>query len=102
MGAYNKEGQLTRVVMAAKEKRRNQGRDAVESTQQNQGEGPESADKSGSGDGMKVAEIPPENTRDLAPFPMNRAFTFCVNDSLPEIGFSGSSGIQQCVKRLIH
>jgi hypothetical protein len=74
MGAYNKEGQLTRVIAAAKKKSREVrsqegGRGSNERTQSK----PSNELQDSNGDG-KTKSLPPETARDLAPFPLNRTF----------------------------
>lgn len=67
LGAYNKNGQLTRVVLAAKKS----GKEKDEEPQQNESEPPNNTENE---NGVKAADLPPETTRDLAPFPLNRTF----------------------------
>jgi transposase-like protein len=69
MGAYNALGQLRRVVEAAEESDRQKKREGASagypSTAPDAQEGKELDHK---------GELPPETTRDLTPFPLNRAF----------------------------
>lgn len=79
MGAYTKDGQLTRVVFAAKanakEKRnREEGRRSNESTLSISGEELQTPNSGNNGDGGKTAPLPPETRNDFAPFPLNRTF----------------------------
>lgn len=76
LSAYNKEGQLTRVVIAAKEKAREKarkGRQSDDSTQQRSQDQSGNSEATANGE-AKAADLPPETTRDLAPFPLNRQF----------------------------
>jgi hypothetical protein len=71
MGAYNKQGQLIRVVQAAREKA------ADSRKKEEQGGGRQQQFASNDNDNLdakKDVEIPPETARDHAPFPMNRTF----------------------------
>lgn len=70
MGAYNKQGQLTRVVQAAREK----GRENKKGGQEAKGEQDSASNSAENPEAKKDAEIPPETARDHAPFPMNRTF----------------------------
>ena len=70
LGAYNAQGQLKRVVEAAAE--------AEKKKKLKEGKGGEAATQSepelGNEDKEFKGEIPPETTRDLQPFPLNRSF----------------------------
>ncbi|KUJ09242.1 uncharacterized protein LY89DRAFT_598310 [Mollisia scopiformis] len=76
MGAYNREGQLTRVVKASREqeRERNSGGGSNESTQQRQPSDPNNPDGADNPDGTKAATLPPESRRDLTPFPLDPQF----------------------------
>lgn len=68
MGAYNKQGELIRVVQAAREKaQENKKKEAT-------GEQDSASNDSENPDAKTDVEIPPETARDHAPFPMNRTF----------------------------
>jgi hypothetical protein len=70
LGAYNAQGQLKRVVEAATEaeKKKKQEDDKAKNSAKSSAPEPEDEDKEFKG------KIPPETTRDLQPFPLNRSF----------------------------
>jgi hypothetical protein len=70
LGAYNNEGQLKRVVEASAEAERKRKKDAGKGSELAKNDAPEGAEEGG---GFK-GKIPPETTRDLTPFPLNRSF----------------------------
>ncbi|KAE9365316.1 hypothetical protein N431DRAFT_488506 [Stipitochalara longipes BDJ] len=70
LGAYNAEGQLRRVVEAAAEAERKKKKEEGTANEPAK-EG--SSEESEEGGGFK-GQIPPETTRDLTPFPLNRSF----------------------------
>lgn len=73
LGAYNRQGQLTRVVMAAR--KGGKGKEEEDSnTHQTQQNDLELLNDTDNGDGVKADKLPPETLSDLVPFPLNRRF----------------------------
>jgi len=70
LGAYNAEGQLRRVVEAAAEAERKKKKEVGKTNEPAKEDNPENPEEDG---GFK-GETPPETTRDLTPFPLNRSF----------------------------
>jgi hypothetical protein len=72
LGAYNAQGQLKRVVEAAAEAERKKKK------QEGKANEPANLSASESGESEEAkefkGEIPPETTRDLTPFPLNKSF----------------------------
>ena len=70
LGAYNGEGQLKRVVEAAAQAERERKKKAGKTSEPAKEDTSEDSEE---GRGFK-GETPPETTRDLTPFPLNRSF----------------------------
>jgi hypothetical protein len=72
LGAYNAQGQLKRVVEAAAEAERKKKKEEGKANE------PANLSASESGESEEAkefkGEIPPETTRDLTPFPLNKSF----------------------------